>query len=452
MSNAFAIAGVTAALKNLVNTWLNASQRDTDAVPNFKITAQPPDRVQVDAEAVRLNLFLYEVAPNTGWASSREPSRNLAGERQTNPPLALDLYYLVSALGNGDLDAEILLGHAMQALHENAGLSRDALRALFDPGLEDGEGRLPYRQRKQFLELAEQLEGIRLSPVFLKPEEMSKIWSSINSQYRTSVVYRATVVLIEARGAARAPLPVLQRGPDDRGVFVQPDVVPALPTLLSVHPPGRQPASPADGQLKIFGHHLGGQRLEARLRHRRLGTTHSLVAPKVRLRAPDPEGLDANERALLSPLAGLCVVVDLSGIAGELVAGWYELELALERRGDSGPRVSNALTVAIAPGFEVAGPDAPEVRWLEDGRLEVELTCSALRLGQPAVLALDTHELPLVSAVPDRERRFLFAGRPGEELHGSLLARLCVEGVESLFLRFEGGRPRFDDGQRIQIP
>ena len=52
----------------------------------------------------------------------------------SNPPLALNnLHYLLSAYSGGDLHAEILLGYAMQLLHEMPVLTRAAIRTAPTP-------------------------------------------------------------------------------------------------------------------------------------------------------------------------------------------------------------------------------------------------------------------------------------------------------------------------------
>ena len=46
----------------------------------------------------------------------------------SNPPLGIDLHYLVTAYGTDQLHSEILLGAGMQMLHETPFLTRDAVR------------------------------------------------------------------------------------------------------------------------------------------------------------------------------------------------------------------------------------------------------------------------------------------------------------------------------------
>ncbi|HJZ69754.1 MAG TPA: DUF4255 domain-containing protein, partial [Blastocatellia bacterium] len=101
MSSALAIAAVTAVLKDLLNNGL-IDHNVGASVGEVTVSTLPPDRVDVlDAaqKKSRLNLFMYQVTPNAGWRNVGLPSRNDRGERISNPPLALDLHYLLTAYG-----------------------------------------------------------------------------------------------------------------------------------------------------------------------------------------------------------------------------------------------------------------------------------------------------------------------------------------------------------------
>src|ERR1051325_1430278 len=112
MSSPLAIAGVTAAIKDLLNDGL--LNQDLSAAGSFTVTSLPPDRIATgEAEPNQLNVFLYQGTPNLGWRNAVLPSRDGGGARLTNAPLALDLHYLITAYGAEDLTAEILLGYAM---------------------------------------------------------------------------------------------------------------------------------------------------------------------------------------------------------------------------------------------------------------------------------------------------------------------------------------------------
>ncbi len=121
MSTALAIAGVTAVLRDLLNDGLINHNISGLLGSSVTVSVQAPDRVVTGStpEASQLNLFMYMVTPNFGWRNEGLPGRDGSGRtRLTNPPLALDLHYLLSAYSGADLHAEILLGYAMQLLHE----------------------------------------------------------------------------------------------------------------------------------------------------------------------------------------------------------------------------------------------------------------------------------------------------------------------------------------------
>src|SRR4029453_14250077 len=102
---------------------------------NVLVTALPPDRIQMTPnEPSQLNLFMYQVTPNQGWRNVGMPSHSANGEPQTNPPLALDLHYLLSAYGAEEFFAEALLGYGMQVLHDTPVLSRAFIRETWSGG------------------------------------------------------------------------------------------------------------------------------------------------------------------------------------------------------------------------------------------------------------------------------------------------------------------------------
>jgi len=175
------------------------------------------------------------VSPNSGWRNAGLPSRDGAGERRTNPPLALDLHYLLTAYAGRDLHAEILLGRAMQILHETPGLSREAVRrGLGVPNLVADPGRLPPDLRAIGLsELDDQIEAIKITPQYLGSEEMSKLWAAFQSKLRPSMNYAVSVVLIEAKRSTRNPLPVARRK-----LYATTFRAPRIERILSQEAPG----------------------------------------------------------------------------------------------------------------------------------------------------------------------------------------------------------------------
>jgi len=212
VSSALAIAAVTAVLKDLLdNAVIDPSASDALG-SSITVTALAPDLIKVRAdEPPRLNLFMYHVTPNQGWRNVDLPARNGSGARIANPPLALDLHYMLTAYASKDFHAEILLGYAMQLLHEFPVLTRGAVTRALSPKVDVDTG-LPIEFGKLIPpDLADQIELVKIMPEIMSIEEMSKLWAAIQGHYRPTAAYRASVVLIRSDAPVRAPLPVRER-------------------------------------------------------------------------------------------------------------------------------------------------------------------------------------------------------------------------------------------------
>ncbi len=260
MSNALAIAAVTAVLKDLLDNALIDHSVSANVGGPVTVSALPPDRIKVgNDEKAQLNLFMYRVAPNQGWRNHALPSRDERGERIANPPLALDLFYLLSAYGKADFEAEILLGYAMQMLHETPVLTRGAIRRTLAPPSPVGGGSLPPAVGAlAAADLAEQVEQIRLTPHPMSAEEMSRLWSALQANYRPSMTYQASVVLIESRRSTRPSLPVRARN-----VYVVPFRQPEIERVEAQS----DPTAPivAGSTIVIHGEQLMGQITRVRI-------------------------------------------------------------------------------------------------------------------------------------------------------------------------------------------
>ena len=131
-----------------------------------------------------------------------------SGERSANPPLgARPALPRLTTYGASEFHAEILLGLRAAAAPRDAGA-----HARCDPA--DAGARLaghrsilpPPLDTLTASELADQVEQIRLTPETMSLEEISKLWGAIQSHYRPTAAYQASVVLIESRrlGPSRA--------------------------------------------------------------------------------------------------------------------------------------------------------------------------------------------------------------------------------------------------------
>ena len=125
----------------------------------------------------------------------------------------------------------------MHLLHERPVLDRAAIRRALDPSPLGPSILPPAFQALAASDLADQVEAVTVTPEPMDTEEMSRLWSAIQSHYRPTAAYVVSVVLIEtheagdvaAAGAvarARSTRPPVASG----GVFVEPIAsCPAVP-------------------------------------------------------------------------------------------------------------------------------------------------------------------------------------------------------------------------------
>src|SRR5947207_13219747 len=100
MSSSLALGGVTAVLRRVLEESIKLHDLKTVLNGPVEVSTLPPDRLKVGkGDPDRLNLFLLQVSENAAWRNADFPSRNGHGDRRTNPKLALDLFYLVTAYG-----------------------------------------------------------------------------------------------------------------------------------------------------------------------------------------------------------------------------------------------------------------------------------------------------------------------------------------------------------------
>lgn len=197
MNSAFSIASVTAVLKDLLDNRL-IQQGVAGSMGDITVSALPPDRVPVGGnEQPQINLFLYRVVPNTTWRTSELAPGSENGSSPISS-MALDLHYLLTAYGQQDFEAEILLGQAVQLMHETPVLSAENIRTSLDPAGSSGAASMPSRAILQTSSLTETTEQIRIQPEFIDLDEASKLWSALQARYRPSVAYRVSLVEIRA--------------------------------------------------------------------------------------------------------------------------------------------------------------------------------------------------------------------------------------------------------------
>ena len=423
MSDALAIAAVTGLLRDLLTGVMTDPDLNLTTIVHSTVgvSALPPDLIKSDTNGInQLNLFLYQVQPNQGWRNADYASRDTRGNRVTNPPLGLDLYYLLTAYAGADMHAEVLLGYAMQYLHELGVVTRDMIRNQFNTWSGSSD---PLLNALPGSGLADQIEQIKISPYAMNTEELSKLWTATQAHYRPTAAYHVSVVLIENRYPTRAALPVLQRGAGDFGVAVQPNLLPPLPTIESLEPPNQQTAIRIGETLTIHGFNLTGALLNVQFIHAR--TPNALTLP-VATATPAEWTVD------ISPVNPDDWEIGIYRVAGVIGSGatqvaTNELPLALA------PRIVNINATKAAGAVTLTVQCSPKV-WQEQ---EVSLI-----LGDRAIVAE-----PITVAKTDT-LTFKSSDLPS----GAQWVRLRVEGTDSILIDRTTTPPSFDVTQKVTIP
>ncbi|QGZ38232.1 uncharacterized protein DUF4255 [Pseudoduganella flava] len=425
MSNTLAIAATTATLRKVLLQRIG----DLDATlkSDLTVTTQPLDLVhqaRKDTTPPQLNIFLYHTALNAGWRNTDLPDRSRPGERGI-PPLALNLYYMITAYAtnnnddkDGDESSHRVLCAAMSVLHDYPVLSRADIEAALDGN-----------------DLARQLERVRVTPQPLSVDEIYKLWTAYQAPYRISAAYEATVTLVDSRLTQQAAPPVLKRGKEDRGVF---SMLGAAPRIDAVRIPGRQNAARLGEEVLLLGEHLSaagavvrfdGMRFPARIELPPVaGDTPGQLA--VRLPASGPAPADPDAYVRWAP-------------------GFYALSL-VQTVPDGPALASNQVGFALAPVITVAPLTVAA------GPFTLTVTCAPqLRDGQQVRLIFGDRQ-----AAPASFTQGADSSAPSTLTFdldvadsGTYLVRLRVDGVDSVAVVYTGTPPvpGFDPQQQVTV-
>jgi hypothetical protein len=256
-----------------------------------------------------------------------------------------------------------------------------------------------------------------------------------------------SVVLIEATKPAVSPLPVLSRGivdpvtKRDRGVVVNADMLPPLPTLFAATPQKKQAGARLGEPVVLTGIRLSGSNFHVRLAHPLFPVAVELVPG-----APNDDGTE--------------ITVTLPNDAAAqaaLAPGQWSLTLRFLPAGEANARETNAIALIIAPALVIAAdaplslPAATVLR--KTAPLRVTATLFSRPQVQPrqrASLVLGTVEAAANprSAATDPLVFDFVPTLPA----GTYPARLRIDGVDSLLLDLSGDAPAFDATQTLSVP
>ena len=408
MSNALAIAAVTRTLRDLLY------QSIRDELANPSVTALPPDRARENRTGNQVNLFLYHTQPSLE-RHNQHPQFQLRRGETCKPPLALDLYYLITTYGEDEKDeiGHQLLGRFMSFLHDRKQISPSEIEMATAEELSESD-------------LHHQIDRIQIWPLSLSFEEMCKLWQSLQTRYRLSVAYRIAVILLDSQVPLTVPPPVLSYSFRDRrqGNVVQWDFLPSLSTLRL---PNRQPSAQLGDRITLEGQNLDRENLLVRLKPAKFRGAIDLeplatkTGPAIEFALPAADALgDAN-----------------------WACGVYAISL-VERERDW---QSNALAFTLAPCLRDVTPQ--DVR---PGNVTLQLTCAPpLQRNQKATLlwgdrAFPTHKQSTTAGNVTALTCHIRDAQPGE-----YVLRLRVDGVDSLPIDFSTAPWGFDTAQTVRV-
>lgn len=412
MSNALAIAATTLTLQAILQGGVLNDPDDVD-LTDTTVTILPPDKARGNGNANQLNLFLYQILPNAAWRNMNIPTQVAQGETG-NPPLALNLHYLLTAFGK-DNDTTLpyghhLLGKAMSILYDHALLGPDEIRAATAASYPDSD-------------LDKQVERVRITLQPMSLEEISKLWTGLVTQYRLSVGYEVSVALIDSTQPKKTPLPVLTRGAGDKGVMSQANLISPFPALDQIQLPNSQTSARLGDILILSGNHLDGSSVG-------LQFNHPLWTAPVEV----------------PPLAGgtaTRVSVQVPNAPTTWPAGFYTVSLLVQRTGETYRRTTNQLSFSLAPKITVAPPSAagPNITYTA--------TCSPeVWPEQHASLLLGDQE---IVAQPHTTQTASLSFQAQNLSAGNYFVRLRVDGVDSLLVNRSVTPPQFDPTQKVTV-
>lgn len=189
MSDLNAIATITAALRARLSDVL------PDAVAGATASAARPGEVggAGGLPHVGVNVFLYATRVNVPFRNSDLPTRTARGDAFTRPVAATDLDYLFTFYAPDLIASHRLLGCTLRSFHARPTITPAMINAVEQVagGIVSG--------------LADQSDPVRITPIDMSIDEMSKLWSILfQVRYVLSAAFRLGPVLIEA---ALDPIP-----------------------------------------------------------------------------------------------------------------------------------------------------------------------------------------------------------------------------------------------------
>jgi hypothetical protein len=165
--------------QSLINVLWEQIQADPDLfalINNSSLISleSPADHQENTSDPALLSVYLYRITEDP-FMKNRGTVEGTGGKVR-KPPMALDLYYLITPLLKAPRDQQIVLGKILQVLYDHP--------TLEGPDLEGG--------------LATSGEVVRVVFNTVPLQEVSWVWQALETPYRLSVTYTVRVSLLDS--------------------------------------------------------------------------------------------------------------------------------------------------------------------------------------------------------------------------------------------------------------
>ena len=179
MSNYVGVAAVSRTLRDFIWSFIQHESEISFMLGDDEqnVCLEPPFLLLGDnnrPENSCLSIYLYRVLENGHMKNRSLERRN--GSLLEYPPLALNLYYLVTPLTGSVENDQRLLARTMQIFNDNAVLKGSDLDSV----------------------LQDDMEELRISLDSLSIEDSTRIWSGFLRPYHLSVSYEVKVIYVDS--------------------------------------------------------------------------------------------------------------------------------------------------------------------------------------------------------------------------------------------------------------
>lgn len=392
MSDSFSIAMVTSAL------FYRLSKE------GITVSARSPDSM-TDADK-QVNIFLYQVTPNLGYRGMDLPARDYAGSSMvTKQQLGLDLHYLITVYGEKDKDelaAHKLMGEVTRLFNDNPVLTRDFLQEIITEANAATPTHLPDNVAPDIRtsDLVKQLELVKLTMQSMSLEDMTKLWSSFfkTGSYRLSVVYKATVVLIDGKHEPSVAMPVRARN-----VYA---IAPKNPEIMYVDPQVAKYGSATT--VRILGKNLAADSVRIDF-----GEGKKVLDM--------PEAVSVSDEELVADISSLQIGVHQVRAIHPLLIGTPEFL-------HKGPESDTAF-FAITPAFTHT-PNPVDAAVVSGGKLTLKVD-AGIKVGQKVQVILGTQKEIPVTNIASEPVQEIKVDLPSGINPGTYPVRIRVDGAET---------------------